>query len=195
MIPANVDDKLQYFDEKKYYTADGDICLKEESKQGKAKIECKVSNTTLVFHNPEENTFPYLDNQKANATKCSDCFVFELVDDQKWILHIMEYKKTINTNKMQQSRIQLTMGLYNARAIIGFLNLNVTEIRLYTAYRNDDISRQAATIRAANTDPNVLKLVKEWIGNEYNLVIDCEKTSFIHKKIQLNEDGEGSCEL
>ncbi len=40
--------------------------------------------------------------------------------EEMWILHIMEFKKSITTSSIKKSKIQLIMGIYNARAIAGF---------------------------------------------------------------------------
>ena len=51
---------------------------------------------------------------------CPDKFLFELDLDDKWILHVMEFKKTINTSTIAKSKRQFVMGIYNARALAAF---------------------------------------------------------------------------
>ena len=37
-------------------------------------------------------------------------FLFELDTDDKWILHVMEFKRTIDTSSISKSKRQFVMG-------------------------------------------------------------------------------------
>lgn len=98
MLPEHVVDKLKYFNSSKYIVENGKVELKEKKKEGKVHLICKLKNCTLIFNDPEKNTLPYLDENIKYAKSCPDKFLFELDLDDKWILHVMEFKKTINTS-------------------------------------------------------------------------------------------------
>lgn len=134
MLPEHVVDKLKYFNSSKYIVENGKVELKEKKKEGKVHLICKLKNCTLIFNDPEKNTLPYLDENIKYAKSCPDKFLFELDLDDKWILHVMEFKKTINTSTIAKSKRQFVMGIYNARALAAFLNIEIKEVRIYSAY-------------------------------------------------------------
>lgn len=112
MLPKAVLDKIQYFNKQKYDLKNDEIVLEEKSNSGKAVLKCILSKDTVILHDPEKNTLPYLDEHIPNASKCADKFLFELDNDGKWIVHIMEFKKTINLSSLKKSKIQFIMGIY-----------------------------------------------------------------------------------
>jgi len=198
MLPGDVREKLRYLDDKKYEMSNAEVLLIEKEKAGSVILKCKLKNDTLIFHNPDKNPLPYLGNRN-NARSCPDEFLFELDDDDTWILHIMEFKKTINTSSMKKSKIQFIMGIYNARAIAGFMNIKIKKIYIYSAYRNDNIETISPTtlieMRNANSSKEDLELIKEWKNKEWKLNIDLQTIVFEHEKIQLDKNGEGTCTL
>lgn len=165
MIPEDVQEKLDFFNKDKYAIAAEKIDLKERKKYGEVCLTCRLNKDTLIFMTPENNTLPYLDEKIKYARACPDKFLFELDTDDKWILHVMEFKKTINTASIGKSKRQFVMGIYNARALAGFLNIQIKEIYIYSVYRNDKIESMDDTliqIRSMNMDPEALKIIREW---------------------------------
>lgn len=196
MLPEHVVDKLKYFNSSKYIVENGKVELKEKKKEGKVHLICKLKNCTLIFNDPEKNTLPYLDENIKYAKSCPDKFLFELDLDDKWILHVMEFKKTINTSTIAKSKRQFVMGIYNARALAAFLNIEIKEVRIYLAYRKDEIEgKSLIQMRSANCDPEALCIMKDWNDGICNLNIDLNKIKFEHNKIKLNQYGNGMCEL
>lgn len=165
MLPASIQEKLVFFNKEKYIIDDTVVELKEKSKAGKACLTCKLNKETLIFMDPEKNTLPYLDESIKSAKACADKFLFELDTDEKWILHVIEFKKTINTDSINKSKRQFVMGIYNARALAGFLNMQLKEIHIYSAYRNDRIDSiqddSLIQMRSANIDPEALRIIRE----------------------------------
>lgn len=196
MLPENVVDKLKYFNRAKYLVENGQVELTEKKKEGKVHLVCTLKNCTLIFTDPEKNTLSYLDENIKYAKSCPDKFLFELDSDDKWILHVMEFKKTINTSTIAKSKKQFVMGIYNARALAAFLNIEIKEIRIYSAYRKDEIEEKSLIqMRSANCDPDVLCIMKEWNDGICSLNVDLNKIKFVHNKIKLNQDGNGAYEL
>lgn len=196
MLPCDIQEKLEYFDEDKVEVSDSEAAVKEKDRLGKAVVNCKFNKTTIIFHRPDENTLPYL-GQKKGAKSCPDGFLFEREDNGAWVLHIMEFKKTINTASIDKSKHQFTMGLYNARALAGFLNIKIKEIFVYSAYRKDMIGSPQALInlRNANLNSKDRATVNDWNQGKCKLEIDKKEVEFEHLKIQLDENGNGVCEL
>lgn len=194
MIPEDVQEKLDFFNKDKYAIAAEKIDLKERKKYGEVCLTCRLNKDTLIFMTPENNTLPYLDEKIKYARACPDKFLFELDTDDKWILHVMEFKKTINTASIGKSKRQFVMGIYNARALAGFLNIQIKEIYIYSVYRNDKIESMDDTliqIRSMNMDPEALKIIREWKKGKCSLNLDSKKSVFAHGKIQLDQDGKG----
>ena len=110
----------------------------------------------------------------------------------------MEFKRTIDTSSISKSKRQFVMGIYNARALAGFLNMQVKEIHIYSAYRNDKIESMDDSliqIRSMNMDPEALKIIREWKKEKCSLDLDSRNSVFPHEKIQLDQDGKGECVL
>ena len=106
MLTEEVLAKLQYFNEKKFSIHNDNVILKENKKDGKVVLECHLNQDTLVFHEPEKNTLPYLDEAKKNAKASPDKFLFEFHGGNECDLHIMEFKKTINTWSIKNLRFR-----------------------------------------------------------------------------------------
>ena len=88
------------------------------------------------------------------------------------------------------------LDLYNARALAAFLNIEIKEVRIYSAYRKDEIEgKSLIQMRSANCDPEALCIMKDWNDGICNLNIDLNKIKFEHNKIKLNQYGNGMCEL
>lgn len=193
MLSENLKEKLEYFNEQKFQIEDKEVLLREKSKGGMVDLTCKLERETLIFQSPEKNVLPYLDNKKKHATASPDKFLFQLDTEGNWVLHIMEFKKSINTASLKKSKIQFVMGIYNARAIAGFLGITIDKIYMYSAYRNDKCS--LIELRNANINSKDLEVLRDWKLGRCKLVVDCKQQEFVHTKIRLEENGKGVCKL
>lgn len=199
MFPVQIEEKLQMFREEKYVLLDAgeQTELEEKKKSGKVKLAFTAQGKTLIFISPEKNVLPYLDEKKKGATACADVFVYTH-DAEKWDLHIIEFKKTINTDSIGKSKWQFTMGIYNARAVAAFLGMEIRNIYLYSGFRNDNItSMENASLIAlrANNNTRALRKIKQWKEGNCELKIDGEDVKFSHKKIHLNQEGYGNISI
>lgn len=128
MLPLQVEEKLQMFRKEKYVVLaeKEEKELGEKSRSGEVRLRFIATGDTLILLSPERNVLPYLDEKQKGATSCADVFIYRLRKDTSvWDLHIIEFKKTINTDSLGKSKWQFTMGIYNARAVAAFLGMEL----------------------------------------------------------------------
>lgn len=197
MIPEYLRQNLDLFRGDEYTVVidkDEEIHILEAEAEGEADLESYFEEDAVIFHVPEKRTLPYLDAEK-KACQCADKFIFiKNSVNAGWQLHILEFKKSIKYDKWKKIRNQFKYGIMNARALAAFLNIEIDEIILETAYRNDWNPRSAlqtpTMMRAANSAAEV-KAYEEWRGDCVWLELDSAERSFRHDKIKLDESGKG----
>lgn len=197
MIPAHIEEKLQMFQKETFVILKEkeQTELKERKKNGEAKISCTVQSESLIFTSPENFVLPYLDGDKKGAKSCADVFLYKRERNKgKWELHIMEFKKTINTSTIGKSCWQFTMGIYNARAIAAFLGMEIENIYLYSGFRNDKLTvLEKSTLIAlrASNNREAYKNIQRWKEGNCELSIDGASVILPHRKICLDQEGCG----
>ena len=88
------------------------------------------------------------------------------------------------------------MGIYNARAIAGFLGLEVRHIYLYSGFRHDKLTgNQSLIALRASNNRDVVKKIQQWKEDKYVLRVDGGSRVFPHQKIQLDSEGNGSISI
>lgn len=198
MLPVHIDEKLKLFRDKEYkiLQTNEETDLQEKSREGSVMIRCRVCQESIILTNPEQNVLPYLDAHKKGARSCADVCIYTLDRNTgKWDLHVMEFKKVINTDSMGKSKWQFIMGICNARAIAAFLGMDLQNIILYSGYRTERISdlEEAALISIrANNNREAVKKINEWKRGICSLKIDDIQIKYPHKKIPLDRNGYGS---
>lgn len=195
MFPVQIEEKLQMFREETY------VILKEreqteliEKKQGgEVNLTYIAQGNTLIFLSPENHVLSYLDGQKKGATACADIFLFKLIcESGKWELHIIEFKKTVNLDTVGKSRWQFTMGIYNARAVAAFLGIEIQNICLYSGFRNDKVEDNSRLINLrVRNNTEAIQKINQWNREECKLNIDGKEIVLPHKKICLDQSGNG----
>ena len=196
MLPLQVEEKLRMFQKEKYVVLGEkeEKELEERSKSGRAKLKFTATGDTLILLTPEQNVLPYLDGGQKGTTSCADVFIYRWKEALAWDLHIIEFKKTINTTSLGKSKWQFTMGIYNARAVAAFLGMELQNIYLYSGYRKDALSSMehasSIALRASN-NTSKLKEIKQWKSGKCELQLDGGKKALVHQKIQLNQNGTG----
>lgn len=123
-------------------------------------------------------------------------FIFTQVENENdFNLHLIEFKKTINTSALDKSKWQLVMGFYNARAIAGFLGIQINDVYIYSGYRKDEIddvdSATLIQLRASNNAEAIQK-ISDWKNGKCKLKIDGELRCFKQGKIKLDDNGYGT---
>ncbi|SES62069.1 hypothetical protein [[Clostridium] polysaccharolyticum] len=202
MLPVHIKEKLKDFfleGEFAMIEANGQITLREKSQEGKAELVCTLEEESIVFFGPERKVLPYLDTQKSGAASCADAFVFKKQKTgDKFDLHMFEFKKTVNTAHYSKAKHQFKMGIYNARAIAGFLGMDLGEIYLYIGFRNEDMfpSKNSSLIALrANNNRQGTDKIEEWKTGECLLEIDGKKKKFLFKKVCLDNNGYGNIKV
>ena len=192
-MQAYIEEKLKLFAPDKYrvVNAGDSVQLNEKSKDGKASINCTCQEETLVFPTPERNVLPYLDETIKGARACADKFL-STANEDGWDLHVIELKKTIGTDTFAKSKNQFRMGIYNGRALAGFMGMRLKEIHLHSAFRSDRIRSispgNLAAMRAQN-NWEIQKIIEEWNANQCTLSVDLEERIYTLGKIKLDELG------
>ena len=198
-MEACIEEKLKLFAPDKYclVNAGDSVRLNEKSKDGKASIECTCQEETLVFPTPERNVLPYLDETIKGARACADKFLFTANEDG-WDLHVIELKKTIGTDTFAKSKNQFRMGIYNGRALAGFMGMKLKEIHLHSAFRSDrihSISPGNLAAKRAQNNWEIQKIIEEWNADQCTLSVDLEERTYTLGKIKLDELGQGEIVL
>ncbi len=124
MFPAHVEEKLRMFRKGTFVILKEkeQTEFKEKKKDGEVKLKCTVQDESLIFTSPENFVLPYLDGQKKGAKSCADVFLYKKKrEKEKWDLHMIEFKKTINTSTISKSYWQFTMGRQYYDIVILFL--------------------------------------------------------------------------
>lgn len=198
MIEKSIIKKLELFHSEKYkiVNAGDSVKLEEKKESGKVTLQCTVSEDAIIFTTPEKNVLRYLDEKIKGATSCADIFIFKKNDEGLWNLHIIEFKKTIDTSTVAKSKHQITMGIYNARALAAFLGFEINDIILYSGFRKDSITDlSSAALSAIRANISNYSIVKMWKNGIWQLELDDSVKEFSHYKIQLDVDGKGSCTI
>lgn len=195
MFPVQIEEKLQMFREGTYVILKEreQTDLKEKKQGGEVNLTYTAQGNTLILLSPENYVLSYLDGQKKGATACADIFLFKLLcESGKWELHIIEFKKTVNLDTVGKSRWQFTMGIYNARAVAAFLGIEIQNICLYSGFRNDKVEDNSRLINLrVRNNTEAIQKINQWNREECKLNIDGKEIVLPHKKICLDQSGNG----
>lgn len=199
MIPEYIKDRINLFQHEKYYLQEADsvIILEERKQDGHAVVQCSCNRDFLVLPTPEKNVLPYLDGSVKGRTKCADVFVF-VYEEDGWELHIMEWKRTVNTSTFADGKEQFRLGIWNARAVAAFLGIEIKKTYLCVGFRTDAIKRippeNLIAMRASNNF-EAIKIIEEWKKGIVPLYTDAVSVNYPLRKIALDEDGLGELRL
>lgn len=177
--------------------SDKQLRLTEASEQGAAELQMDLRHPCILFRNLEKKKLQYFKNEK-----CADYIIFEN-RKQAWVLHIIEFKKTVTASKWEEEiKSQFRGAMQNALAIAGFMDIPIelSQTVLYTAYRNDKINDMAnpVKIRRGMHERDLQDISAK--GNDWNeekVRIDYLDTDYLrHTRIPLDiADGRGRAAL
>lgn len=195
MLPVHIEKNLEMLDPDKYkfIKADDTLTLVETKTDGWASLKCTVNGDSIVLHCPDKNVIPYLRTEKEYGCRsCPDVFIYQRDDANIWNLHIIEFKRTLDSTRLNKSKQQFKMGIYNARAMAALLGLTWDTVTVYSAYRND---------KTENTNKGNLiipraalfqtQTISEWHKGVCTLEVDEVCRQYPHVKIQLDQNGFG----
>ncbi|WP_438036558.1 hypothetical protein [Sorangium sp. So ce204] len=119
--------------------------VSERQKDGRAELRCVVPDKARCIAWMMENPklFPFL-----RSSECTDgSFLIEL-QDGTFEAHVIECKLTINQDSRNKAKAQMAWTLVRLHALAGALGIQLARAVLYTAYCNDQLSK----------DPGLLKV-------------------------------------
>lgn len=169
--------------------------LEEKSEEGSAHLTVHVKNPSILFCDLENKKLGYFLNQK-----CADYVIFEKRENG-WFIHIIELKRTIKKKTWESIKEQFAGAIQNVFALAGVLGIEIdmSHIRLYSAYRNDKINDYSNPVRLRmgmqahknrvavdDNDWKADKITVDFLG----------RNLYVHSKIRLNiETGVGNSGL
>lgn len=197
MFSAKVQKRIDLLRQECIDVSDERLTLTEKSEEGTAELQMDLEYPCILFRNLEKKKLQYFKNEK-----CADYIVFEN-REESWILHILEFKKTVTGSKWEEDvKSQFRGAMQNALAIAGFMDipLELSRTTLYTAYRNDKINDVANPVKLR---PGLHERDSEGMSarrgdwNEEKVRIDYLDTECLrHIKIPLDiADGKGHARL
>lgn len=192
MINLIFEERCKLLNKDMYKASETEFELEEQIHDGKAKLRCSLDKYCIAFSKVDDNKFPYIKHKK-----CADVVVFKKIDETKWELKIIEFKRTISVDKWIEIKEQFKGAILNSMALSGLLGIKKVEnIEVYSAYRNEKLSLKYI---------NNPILLKQAVGEKPKEKIDDWEEGYIqldlidrklkHYKIKLDEDGNGEVAL
>lgn len=185
MFDINLEDRIQQLDANLVVTSREKIVLTENNSEGQAELVCNVKNYTVAFLKLEDKKIQYF-----NHKNCADGILFEKLPTDQWIIHIIEFKRTVKAKEWFKIKKQFKGAILQATACMGILGIpNVSAIKCYTAFRYNQINETEvedpviAKQMLAGDNPFTLF---DWMTDKIKL--DLLNKDLEHAKIQLNVD-------
>lgn len=165
------------------------IKLMETTDDGYTCVDTSFASPVFWFRNLRENGMKFF-----KCKKSPDHILIQWCDDG-WVLHIMEFKRTIKASVWgDKVKEQFKGGLFNGLALAGFLGIEFAHIRCYTAYRYDKLSQPELSdvieLKRPLGDPTPTTL-EEWQSE--NVALGFESRLIPHQKIQLDTETGEAC--
>lgn len=188
MITSDFKERLAWLDSNLVDVSEKSVTLTETSKDGKALLECNLENYCISFKKLDNKKMPFLREQS-----CADAIIFERLADESWVLHIIEFKRSVDFKEWQKIKKQFCGALLRALAFGGILGIsNIKKVKCYTAYCRESFAK--------TTNPTLLKTANglrpisvDWLTDNIHLEIINQKVE--HKKITLDQEGHGKVTL
>jgi hypothetical protein len=186
MLPDEVEVRLREIGSSFFERSDvpnSKFTLEEKEPEGKAKVYLYLSNDSIFFNQADNMRFNWIKEQK-----CADHIVFEHCGES-YILHIFELKTTIKIQEWLHIQKQFKGACLRALAIAGFLNIKISDVIVYSCYREERISgiQKPIVYRTANIDKNTRNAMSSW--NEDSLRLDIFNGIVCkNKKIELDAE-------
>lgn len=182
-------------------------CLVQEKKEeGRACVVCEVppEHVAIAFYlHGQDGLFRFL-RKVSNA----DGAILLVEPGGAVVGRIVECKKTVNPSDWDKAIKQFTWTLARLLAVAGALGVRITRISLSTAFREDRLSPEhspnpalgKATLGTSHEDEadeaalnDARRRQLAWLSNQVSL--PGFAGVFSHTKIQLDDAGDGRCEL
>ena len=187
-IKYSLKERLDFLAEEKFEKSTT-VKVKEKNESGRACIVFSSQQQLLSISLSEQNRLHYI-----NYSQVADGTVLEFLEDDTVNLHIVEIKRTINSDRWIKVKNQFEGGLINSFGLCGVLNQKVKNIILYTAYVYDRFkwTDSADPVDFKNSLGSKEKIsVLDWNNSQVGLL----HRKFTHVKIKLNANGNANYTL
>lgn len=198
MIPAgDLDQRLQSFIKATAYRKilpPATVTVTEPEKPGEADVECRIpEGCVCIDWTGSQDLFNFLEGR----SKADGAFMIRRPSGEIEA-HIMECKRTVDSTKWTAIMHQMRCTLSRLLALTGALGLSLSRVVLYTAFRKDSLSSDAAVDPAAAkrtirpTEASDAELELDW-ARKQQLAWEIDEVSlrnfegtFRHRKIPLD---------
>lgn len=165
------------------------ILVEEIEEEGRAAVRCSLPTQQAIELPLEGKNFSTLRKED-----CADGIYLVLGADNQWELHIIECKRTIKRNKWDKIKKQFRGAIQRALAIVASVGVQVARIKVYTAYRTDELQSliMSQMVLAKTTPESTQPPYTDWLDERLSLWYF---TDIVHEKIPLNDQGDGQVVL
>ena len=182
------------------------IYLEEKDDTGKSELSfCISSKDNLVIKNVDSKNTQLLffqDGSTKSMFKRVDHIIFENVAENDWKLHIVEMKSHVLVKRWREVKGKFRASYLLAQGIAAMLEMNLTEICMYTTYEKVDLELPDTmpSGRRLPLGEAIIKDKDEWDGRKVYLNFNT-RLCFSHTPIlmQRNKDdvliGQYSCNM
>lgn len=118
----------------------GTICLNEGTDTGRMELIVHLKNLGILIENfDKKKRCEFLLRKSGYYGKCADYALFELIEEDKYKLHIFELTTTVGVMKwVYKIKPQVKSAYLNCLAIAACLEIQVVDTMFYTVFENDE---------------------------------------------------------
>lgn len=172
-----------------------EILLVESEETGKSELRMQLSsddNLSIANVDKKKTDLLFFRQEKEKSMyKRVDHIVFERNTENRWNVHLIEMKGSVDEKKWQDVKRKFRASYLLARALAGILDMELSGVRMYTTYEKVrfDFSDTMPAARRVESGIPLARMKDEWEKQcELNLG---EKVPFFHEpvKMERNENG------
>ena len=172
--------------------------LTEDKDSGKSEIifPCKSEKNLCISNFDGDGKPTILPFFKGDADlhlrKRVDHVIFELNQNQKFDVHLIEMKTTVGSKTWIEVKGKFRASYLTVKAIAAILDYEIENFCFYTTYEKVSLeSKKENTVtRKARLGQAAIRPEEEWAGNKFGLNIG-DRLSFKHKPIQMTRNSDG----
>lgn len=175
---------------------DDKILLEEKEESGRSKLNVQLmSKENLCIANVDKKHTDlcfFQDIKDKSMKKRVDHIIFEHQGMEKWRLHLIEMKGSVQSSKWVEIKGKFRASYLLSQAIAGMLELNIEETIMYTTFEKVQFSpsKTMPSARRVPTGIPLSKMEQEWSGQTFGINLG-EHLPFKHVPIQMRRNEEG----
>lgn len=173
-----------------------EILLIETEETGKSQLRVQLtSDDNLCIANVDKKKTDILFFQNGGVKslfKRVDHMIFERQQGDRWKLHLIEMKGSIDAEKWGWIKGKLRASYLVAQAIAGMLEMDIAETAMYTTYERVEFSHSDTLPIAGHGRLGIpqVRMEEEWEGTRFGLNFG-ERIPFEHVPIKMERNKEG----